>query len=277
MAAQRVSVPRHIIALLTAIVLTPVGIGLVWYGSGLAYGQSSHGGSSIVGVLVAIAGIAVLLTVVQTGHVSSLGLTVVALAVGIFGLVTVLSSGTAGDVSTWLRGFSPDLVRGAALWMNRGGVLTLGCLLGAVAISSSLARRPTDVSSSPFIRNLLSILLALAAAVAGLGFFAIPAPSRVIIGAILIGVVVLTTSISAAGAYVAGVILLLGGLLGFWLPDVASALSAPFTVFGGGGGPTALPTVFEMGLVAAAGAITLASALVVQSVRSRSARRAATV
>ena len=276
MAAQRVSVPWHIIALLTAIVLTPVGVWLLCYGAGLAYSYSTHGKVSIVGILVAIAGIAVLLTVVQTGHVSSIGLTVAALAVGIFGLVTFLLPGTSNDIIVWLRGISPQLVVGGGLWMTRAAVLALGCLLGAVAVSSSLARRPTDVSSSPFIRNLLSILLALAAAGAGLGFLATGEPLRGATGAVLIGVVVLTTSISAAGAYVAGTLLFVGGLIGFWLPDAAVALSAPFSWFVGDG-KGELPTLYLIGFVAAAGAITLASALVVQSVRSRSARRAATV
>jgi hypothetical protein len=276
MAAQRVSVPRHIIALLTAIVLTPAGVWLIWYGSGLAYGNSTHGKLSVAGILVAIAGIAVLLTVVQTGHVSSIGLTVAALGVGIFGLVTFLLPGTSSDVIFWLRGIDPQLVVGGGLWMIRAAVLALGCLLGAAAISSSLARRPTDVSSAPFIRNLLSILLALAAAGAGLGFLATGEPLRGATGAVLIGVVVLTTSISAAGAYVAGALLFVGGLIGFWLPDAAAALSAPFSWFVGDG-KGQLPTLYLIGFVAAAGAITLASALVVQAVRSRSARRAATV
>ena len=281
MEAPRVSVPRHsvvrsIVALLTAVILTPVGVWAIWYGSCLAYSHSTHGTVSPAGILVALAGIAVLLSVVQTGHVSSLGLTVVAIVVGVFGLVTFLSSSTAGDVGTWLRGISPDVATGAALWMKSGGMLALGFLLGAVAVSSSLARRPTDVSSSPFIRNLLSILAALAAAGAALGFLDTGQPLRVITGALLVGVVVLTASISAAGAYVVGAILLVCGLLGFWLPDVADALSTPFSWFVGGG-RSELPELFLLGFVAAAGAMTLASAVVVQAVRNRSARHAASV
>lgn len=276
MAAKRVSVPRHIIALLTAIVLTPVGVWALWYGAGLAYGNSTHGSVSVAGMLIAIAGIAVLLIVVQTGHVSSLGLTVVALVVGVFGLVTFLLPGTADDVILRLRDLNPELVVGGGLWMTRGAVLALGFLLGAAALSSSLARRPTDVSSSPFIRNLLSIVLALAAAAVGLGLIATGEPLRGTAGALLIGVVVLTTSISSAGAFVTGAVLFVGGLIGFWSPDAARALSTPFAWFLGDG-RSQLPALYLVGFVTAAGAIALASALVVQAVRSRSARRSASV
>ncbi len=276
MAASRVSVPRHIIALLTAIILTPLGVWALWYGAGLAYGHSTHGTLSVAGILVAVAGIAVLLTVVQTGHLSSLGLTVVSLAVGAFGLVTFLLPGSANDVILWLRGINPELVVGGGLWMTRGAMLALAFLLGAAALSSSLARRPTDVSSSPFIRNVLSILLALAAAAVGLGLMATGEPLRGTAGAFLIGVVVLTTSISSAGAFVTGAVLFVGGLIGFWLPDAARALSTPFDWFVGDP-RSQLPGLYLVGFVVAAGAITLASALVVQAVRSRSARRAANV
>ena len=80
---------RRLIALVTAIIATPVALGLLWFGTG----ELTE--NRLAGVLITIAGMAVLLIVIQTGHASSGGLTLASIVVTAFGIAGLVS-GTAG-------------------------------------------------------------------------------------------------------------------------------------------------------------------------------------
>ncbi|MCU1413896.1 MAG: hypothetical protein JWN80_1236 [Microbacteriaceae bacterium] len=257
---------RAIIGIVTSVVLTPVGLAVIWFGDGeLRLNR-------IAGILLTLVGVFLLLMVVQTGHVSSIGLIVASLGVTVIGLLGLLIPDVAHSVESLLRGFSPQIVKPAGEWFAFGFVLAVGFVLLGIAISTWFAHRPTDVSSSPALRGVLSIVLAIVGVVVGLGFLTRTDVSFVVLGAAVLGVVAITGMVSSAGLYVTGALVLVIGMISFIFDSIALAI-AHSDVVGGNGMEAGSQSSLEVGFVVALGALLLGSGVVVRAVRARAARR----
>ncbi|MES2170426.1 MAG: hypothetical protein V4479_06850 [Actinomycetota bacterium] len=261
------TVLRAIIGIVTAVVLTPVGLAVIFFGDGeLQFNR-------IAGILLTLVGIALLLMVIQTGHVSSIGLIVAGVGVTIVGLVGLLVPAFAASIESFLHGFSHQLVKPAGQWYAFGFVLAVGLLFLGIAVATWFAHRPTDVSSSPFLRGILSVVLSVAGVIAGLGFLTRTDVSFVILGAAVLGAVAVTGMVSSAGLYVSGALALVVGIIALIFDAFALAI-AHSDVVGGNGMEAGARSALELGFVVALGAMLLASAVVVRSVRGRAAKRA---
>jgi hypothetical protein len=261
------TVLRAIIGIVTAVVLTPVGLAVIWFGDGeLRLNR-------IAGILLTLVGIALLLMVIQTGHISSIGLIVVGVGITIVGLVGLLVTDFAVSVESLLRGFSPQIAKPAGQWFAFGLVFAVGLVLLGIAVATWFAHRPTDVSSSPALRGVLSVVLAVVGVVAGFGFITRVDVSFVMLGAAVLGAVAVTGMVSSAGLYVSGALVLVVGIIAFIFDSFAQAIARSDAV-GGNGMEVGAITALELGFVVALGAMLLASAVVVRAVRGRAARRA---
>ncbi len=261
------TVLRAIIGIVTAVVLTPVGLAVIWFGDGeLRLNR-------IAGILLTLVGIVLLLMVVQAGHVSSIGLIVAGIGVTIVGLAGLLVPDFAVSVESLLRGFSPQIVKPAGQWFAFGFVLAVGLVLLGIAIATWFAHRPTDVSSSPALRGVLSVVLAVVGVVTGFGFITRVDVSFVVLGAAVLGAVAVTGMVSSAGLYVSGALVLLVGIIAFIFDSFALAIARSAAV-GGNGMEAGAQSALELGFIVALGALLLASAVVVRAVRGRAAKRA---
>lgn len=261
---------RAVIGVVTAVVLSPVGLIVLWFGDG------ELPENKIAGVLLTLVGIAVLLMVVQTGHVSSIGLIVAGVGLSVIGLIGLLVPAVARSIESLLRGFSPQIAKPTGEWFAFGLVLAIGLVFLGIAVATWFSHRPTDVSSSPALRGFLSVVLAVVGVVAGLGFITRTDVSFVILGAAVLGAVAVTGMISSAGLYIGGALALVIGLVAFIIRSVALSI-ADSDVVGGNGMAVGARSALELGFVATLGAMLLASAVVVRAVRARAARRARVV
>jgi hypothetical protein len=257
---------RPIVGVITAIVLTPLGFGFIWFGN------SELSANRVAGVLLTLVGIALLLMVVQTGHISSFGLILAGVVVSIFGLVTLLSVDVAHSASSYFAGISAQLGASSEKWIVFAFVLAIGLVLFGAAVATWFAHRPTDRSTSPTIRTVISIILALAGSVAGFGFITRSDQNIVMLGALILGATVITGMISSGGLFVSGFIVFVVGILSFIFDPMALAI-AQSSIVGGNGMEAGAQAALQLGFAAAVGAIFLATAVVTRSAHARASRR----
>ena len=284
---RRTSPIRRIFAVIIAVVITPLALWALFVGGADVYrAATQHSGVNGIGLLFAFAGIALLLIVVQTCRVSSLGLGIVSLVLTVSGVVVLVwPAGETGTVR-FFRGLSPELASGAEQWMSAGLVVALGLVLWGAAVAARIARRATEVSSASALRGVLSIVFAAIGGVLGLGLLwgggalvdgatqtavdtgAIGVVSAVI-GALVLAGVALTAVISSAGIFVIGALIFVVGALAFVFEGIGRAMSDAAGFIGPRVADGAY-TSYELGFVAMLGAVLLATAIVVR--RNRLAR-----
>jgi hypothetical protein len=263
-------VVRALVGVITALVLTPVGFGMLWFGDG----ELSQ--NRVAGILLLLVGVALLLMVIQTGHVSSFGLAVAAVGVTAFGLAGLLLPQFVQSAQKFLHDISPQISKPAGQWFAFGFVLAIGLVFAGIAIAAWFSHRPTDVSTSPALRGFISAVLSLIGVVAGLGFLTRVDTSFIVLGALVLGVVGVIGMVSSVGLYVSGVVVFLFGLVAFIFVSVDRSVATSDLV-GGNGMQVGAQAALQLGFVVALGAMLLAAAVVVRSVRGRAARRAVVV
>jgi hypothetical protein len=257
---------RPILGVITAIVLVPLGFGFIWFGNGeLTLDRTA-------GILLTVVGIALLLIVVQTGHVSSFGLIVAGLAVTVFGAAALLSPPVASSAVAFFRSLSPQLAKSSEQWIVFAFVFAIGFVLLGAAVATWFAHRPTERSSSPTLRGGISVVLALAGTLLGFGFITRTDQNIVMLGALILGITVVSAMISSVGLFVSGALALVVGILSFIFHslDVAIAHSA---AVGGNGMGVGADAALHLGFMAAVGAIFLATAVVTRAAHARALRR----
>ncbi len=258
---------RAIVGVVTAVVLTPLGFWMLWFGDG------ELSANRTAGVLLTVVGIALLLMVVQTGHVSSFGLIVAGVVVTVFGLVAFLTAAVERSAVAFFRSISSQSAASSGRWIAFAFVLALGIVLLGAAVATWFAHRPTDRSSSPGVRGFVSIVLALVGSVAGFGFITRADPQVVMLGALILGATAVTGMISSGGLFVSGAVVFVVGILGFVIQSFGAAI-ATSPIVGGNGMEAGARAALDLGFVAAVGAIFLATGVVARSARRRALRRA---
>lgn len=257
---------RPILGVLTAIVGVPLGFGFIWFGNGeLALDRTA-------GVLLTAVGIAVLLIVVQTGHVSSFGLILAGLAVTLFGAAALLVPSVSQSAVDLFRSVSPQMAKSSEQWIIFAFVLAVGFVFLGAAVTTWFAHRPTERSSSPTLRGAISVVLALAGTLVGFGFITRTDQKVVILGALILGATLVSGMISSVGLFVSGAIVFVVGILSFIFHALDVAISQSSAVGGNGMGVGA-DAALHLGFMAAIGAIYLATAVVTRAAHARALRR----
>jgi len=260
------------VGVVTAVVFLPVGFGFLWFGS------SETTVDNPVGLLLTAVGIVLLLVVVQTGHGSSLGLIVTGAVVTIFGAAALLLPSVANATGALVRAVLPaagsdGVAKASAEWIVFGFVLALGIIFLGAAVTIWFARRPTARSSSPLLRGVISIVLALGGNLAGFGFITRTDQHIVIFGAVILGATLVTGMVSSAGLLVNGSITFVIGGLSLIFRPLALAVAHSPTV-GGNGMEVGAQAALQLGFTAAVGAIYVSAAVVTRSAQARARRRA---
>lgn len=257
---------RAIVGLITAIVLVPLGFAFLWFGNGeLSLNRTA-------GILLTLVGIAVLLIVVQTGHVSSFGLILTGIAVTVFGAAALLIQSVAQSAVALFRSLSPQLGKPSEQWIVFAFVLAMGVIFLGAAVTTWFAHHPTERSSSPALRSVISIVLALAGSLVGFGFITRTDQQLVILGAVILGVTLVSGMISSFGLFVSGAIIFVIGLLSFLFHGVDVAIAQSPAVGGNGMGVGA-DAALQLGFMATVGAVYLATAVVTRAAHARALRR----
>ncbi len=258
---------RPLFGVVTAIVLVPLGFGLIWFGNGeLPLNHTS-------GVLLIIVGIALLLMVVQTGHVSSSGLILAGVVVTIFGGAAFLMPGVEHSAVTFFTAVSPQIAKSAGQWIVFAFVFALGVVFLGAAVATWFAHRPTERSSSPTLRGFISVILALVGTLVGFGFITRTDQQLVVLGALILGATLVTGMISSVGLFLSGAIVFIIGILSLAFDPVALSI-ARSQVVGGNGMEVGAQAALQLGFMAAVGAICLATAVVTRAAHERALRRA---
>jgi len=259
-------------ATVTAILLVPVGFGFIWFGN------SEVSVYYPVGIMLTAVGILLLLVVMQTGQASSLGLIVAGVVVTIFGAVALLVPGVANAAVGLVRSVSPvvgsdGIATVSERWIVFGFVLAIGFVFLGAAVTTWFAHRPTARSSSPALRGLISIGLALSGNLAGFGFITRTDQHIVIFGAVILGATLVTGMVSSAGLFVSGSItFVIGGLSLIFRPLALAIANSP--IVGGNGMEVGAQAALQLGFTAAVGAIYVSAAVVTRSAQARARRRA---
>ncbi|MET4780770.1 hypothetical protein [Glaciihabitans sp. UYNi722] len=283
---RRTSAVGRVIGLVVAVIFTPVGLWALLVGGADVYRTATrNGGLDGIGILLAIVGMALLLAVVQTSRLSSLGLGILSGVITLAGLVAIVWPFGAGEAVRFLGGLSPDLAYGAGRWMSFGLAVALGLVLWGTAVAARIARRSTEVSSASALRGVLSIVFAVVGAASGLGLLwgggsLVDRAAQthgtsalgvvfVILGGLLLEGAALTAVISSAGIFVVGALLFIVGMLALVFEGIARVLG-DVVGFIGVRTADAAYIAYEFGFVAALGAVLLATAIVVR--RNRRSR-----
>jgi hypothetical protein len=264
------SVASRIVVAIFGIVLTAAGTALLWFGGGQQIVSATHGSGpriSVLGITFAVVGMVLMLAVTVTARVTSVGVALAGIAVAAFGIVVLVSQDTSLSIILFFRPISAPLVVGSGLWMLHGLVFALGIVLVAVAAVASLSRIPPVRSKTARMRGPIAVVLAIVTAVIGLDFLSSRDLQHIVIGAALLGVVVLTGTVSRSALIITGLALTIAGVLGFLFQPAARSM-AHLVGFIGEGAASGLQTAFGVGFVATFGAILLATAVVVGALRA---------
>jgi hypothetical protein len=264
------SVASRIVVAIFGIVLTAAGTALLWFGGGQQIVSATHGSGpriSVLGITFAVVGMVLMLAVTVTARVTSVGVALAGIAVAAFGIVVLVSQDTSLSIILFFRPISAPLVVGSGLWMLHGLVFALGIVLVAVAAVASLSRIPPVRSKTARMRGPIAVVLAIVTAVIGLDFLSSRDLQHIVIGAALLGVVVLTGTVSRSALIITGLALTIAGVLGFLFQPAARSM-AYLVGFIGEGAASGLQTAFGVGFVATFGAILLATAVVVGALRA---------
>lgn len=258
---------RPILSVITTIVCVPLGFGFIWFGNGeLSLNRTA-------GILLAAVGIALLLIVVQTGHVSSLGLILAGLVATLFGVVALINSSVARSIVDLYTSVAPETGKSSEQWLAFSFVLAVGLVFLGAAVTTWFAHRPTERSASPLLRSVISVLLALAGALVGFGFITRTDAKIVMVGALILGATLISGMISSVGLFVSGAIIFLVGTLSFIYHAVDVAIAHSSAV-GGNGMAVGADAALQLGFMATVGAIYLATAVVTRAAHARALRRA---
>ena len=267
MARTTESVTSKIVTIVVAVVLSTASLFLLWYGGGQQLVSASHGAGlriSALGTVLAIVGILLICAVAVTARVTVIGVAVAGTATALFGIIVLVSQDSSLSIIQFFRPISSQLVVGSGLWMIHGFVFALGIVVLAVAAVARLSRTTSRKSAISALRGPLAIVLAIVAAVVGLDFLSSNDLQHIVIGAVLLGAVVLSGIIARSAPMIAGTVLTVTGLLGFFFEPAARSM-ARTVGFLGNGATAGLHVAFGVGFVATFGAILLATTIVVRS------------
>jgi hypothetical protein len=282
MARRRPRLIPQIIASVIAVLVAPVGLWLLLWAGASAFdtvnrtGKAPGFGTLALGVL----GIALLIVVVQTAQVSSLGIAIVAVVFGLVSLVALVSSSAGLALERAATAGAFPLSFGLGFWLFAGFLLVFAALLGAAAIAIPRVRpagtrgRVLSIVIAVVVTPIAFGMLAAGGssvvnAALGSGGTAVIGSLLVVVAALLLAGVVLTAIASSAGLFVGGVLYLVLGLAGFVVPGFGGTVAYGYLAFGDTVAFGA-QTAYLFGFVALLGAIDLSVAVV--SRRRRAAR-----
>lgn len=266
MARTTESVTSKIVTIVVAVVLSTASLFLLWYGRGQQLVSASHGAGlriSDLGTALAIVGILLICAVAVTARVTVIGVAVAGTATALFGIIVLVSQDSSLSIIQFFRPISSQLVVGSGLWMIHGFVFALGVVF-AVAAVARLSRTTSRKSAISALRGPLAIVLAIVAAIVGLDFLSSNDLQHIVIGAVFLGAVVLSGIIARSAPMIAGTVLTVTGLLGFFFEPAARSM-ARTVGFLGNGATAGLHIAFGVGFVATFGATLLATTIVVRS------------
>ena len=266
------SVVARVVSSLIGLILTVPALLMVIAGGGRAYQQilqEARTDSDIGAILLAVAGLVLLIVVVLSGLLSAAGPLVGGVIVTAAGLAFLLDPSLVEQASRALPGFGRTGVITLSLWCQSGLLLAVGVTLLASALARVIASR-SGAARSRGVRAVVSIIVAVVATMGGLallvvgstallrsagsyGARSLDTPSLLILlgGCLVLGGVALTAAWSSVGTAIIGTIVLLAGLAGF-LPAVSTAAFravAPLSSDAAGGASS----VLTIGFVAAMG------------------------
>jgi hypothetical protein len=285
------SVVGRIVSSLIGLILTMPALFLVISGGGRGYSQSlmeKNAELDIGAILLALVGLMLLLVVVLTGLFSAAGLLVGGILATAAGVAFVIDPGVARWVAEFVPGFGPAAPLTLGVWGQSGLLLVVGIVLLASSLARVVAARSGGTRSRG-ARTLISVIVSVIATVGGLalvivgstallravgsygGNESIDVGSLLILlaGAVVLGVVALTSAWSSVGAMIVGAILLVAGVVGF-LPAISRGVFqavAPLSSDGAAGASN----VLAIGVVAVLGAVLIGAAA--SGARARRAAR----
>ncbi|SMQ68423.1 hypothetical protein [Agreia sp. VKM Ac-1783] len=284
------SVVGRIVSSLIGLILTMPALFLVISGGGRGYSQTlmeKNAELDIGAILLALVGLMLLLVVVLTGLFSAAGLLVGGVLTTAAGAAFVIDPGVARWVAEFVPGFGPAAPLTLGVWGQSGLLLVVGIVLLASSLARVVAARSGGTRSRG-ARTLISIIVAVIATVGGLALVIVGSTALLravgsyggngsidigsllilLAGAVVLGVVALTSAWSSVGAMIVGAVLLVAGVAGF-LPAISRGVFqavAPLSSDGAAGASN----VFAIGVVAVLGV-----ALVGAAASCARARRAA--
>jgi hypothetical protein len=285
------SVASRLISALVGLVVTAPALLLVMVGGTRAYSETlvqAKSEPAIGAVLLAVAGLVLLVVVVLSGLLSAAGPFVAGLVATGAAIGFLVAPGSMVSTTQALTGLGADSVTLVTLWCRSGLLLVVGVTLLASALARIIAARSRSTRGRG-ARTLVSIIVALVATAGGValvvvgsaallrtattpdGDGALDVPSLLILlaGAVVLSGVVLTSAWSSAGTAIMGALLLLLGLAGFlpavvlWVFRTLTPLSSEVS-----GGAS---TVVAVGFVAVVGVVLIGAAA--SAARARRAGR----
>jgi hypothetical protein len=238
------SVVGRVVSSLIGLIVTVPALLLVIAGGGRAYQQlfqQARTDADVGAILLAVAGLVLLIVVVLSGLLSAAGPLVGGIIVTAAGVAFLVDPGLVEQAARVLPGFGRTGVITLSLWCQSGLLLGVGIMLLVSALARVIASR-SGATRSRGLRAVVSVIAAVVATTGGLallvvgstallrsagsyGARALDVPSLLILlaGCLVLGGVALTAAWSSAGSAIVGTILLLAGLAGF-LPAVSTGV-----------------------------------------------------
>jgi hypothetical protein len=273
------SVVGRVVSSLIGLIVTVPALLLVIAGGGRAYQQlfqQARTDADVGAILLAVAGLVLLIVVVLSGLLSAGGPLVGGIIVTAAGVAFLVDPSLVEQAARVLPGFGRTGVITLSLWCQSGLLLGVGIMLLASALARVIASR-SGATRSRGLRAVVSVIAAVVATTGGLallvvgstallrsagsyGARALDVPSLLILlaGCLVLGGVALTAAWSSAGSAIVGTILLLAGLAGF-LPAVSTGVFravAPLSSDAAAGASN----IFALGFVAVLGVTLLGAA-----------------
>ncbi|WP_374945798.1 hypothetical protein [Agreia sp.] len=286
------SVVGRIVSGLVGLIVTAPALLLVMAGGARSYSETLQRASlepAAAAILLLSAGLVLVLIVTLSGLFSALGPFVAgAIATGL-GVAFLVSPTLVGTVSGALPALGVSPLTLLVFWCQSGLLLATGIVLLGSSLARLIAARTKRVRKGSGARALVSILVGVVVTPFGIGLVAVgssglleafsrasgsaPAEPRSLIivtaGAVVLAGVALTTAWSSIGAAIAGVLVVVFGLLAvfpaavLWIHRTASALNMQIA--------EGLSSAVAVGFVAVLGLVLLGAAA--SSARARRAGR----
>ena len=282
----------RIVSGLVGLIVTAPALLLVMAGGARSYSETLQRASlepAAAAILLLSAGLVLVLIVTLSGLFSALGPFVAgAIATGL-GVAFLVSPTLVGTVSGALPALGVGPLTLLVFWCQSGLLLATGIVLLGSSLARLIAARTKRVRKGSGARALVSILVGVVVTPFGIGLVAVgssglleafsrasgsaPAEPRSLIivtaGAVVLAGVALTTAWSSIGAAIAGVLVVVFGLLAvfpaaaLWIHRTASALNMQIA--------EGLSSAVAVGFVAVLGLVLLGAAA--SSARARRAGR----
>ena len=284
------SVAARVISAVIGLIVTVPALLLVIAGGGRAYQETvlqARTEPDIGSILVAVAGLVLLIVVVLSGLLSAAGPLIGGILVTASSVAFLLDPMLALSSAQVLPGFGPTAVVTLTLWSQSGFLLAVGVVLLASALARVIASR-SGAARRRGARAVVSLVVAVVATTGGLALLVVGSTellrsagafggrsldvaSLVILlaGCLVLGGVALTAAWSSVGTAVVGVILLVAGVAGF-LPAVSTFVFRALTWVSTDASAGA-STMFAVGVIAVLGVTLIGAAA--SSARARRAGR----